>query len=221
MFSFLKKWADVSNPESLSNQFRAKRFRYFLDLIEGLPKPVKILDIGGTQLFWERMKFTSPDDVYIILLNNEPVKTTLPNFTFVHGSASEIDLIPNNNYDIIFSNSVIEHAGNFSKQKKMADGITGTGKKFYIQTPNFYFPLEPHFLFLFFQFLPKKFKIFLLRHFNLGWYEKQCDKQSAERTADSVNLVKFKELKVLFPNSKIIREKFFFLTKSFIVLNNS
>lgn len=68
----------IANPNkrgSASHNFRSKRFEFFKSLLNELHKPVKILDIGGTQAFWESMNFNEPD-VEITLLNLEVQKTT-------------------------------------------------------------------------------------------------------------------------------------------------
>lgn len=63
--------ANIINPNqkgSASHNFRSKRFEFFKSLLNKLPKPIKILDIGGTQAFWESMNFIEPD-IEITLLN--------------------------------------------------------------------------------------------------------------------------------------------------------
>jgi len=117
----------------------------------------------------------------------------------------------------VFSNSVIEHVGGYEDQKQMAREVQRIGKRYFLQTPNFYFPFEPHFLFPFFQFFPLWLKVFLLRHFSLGWRDKIPDKGEAIKTANSVRLLKKEELKELFPGAVIHDEKFGGLTISFIV----
>ncbi len=215
----LKSAADVSNPNSLSNRFRRKRFAHFLKFIEPLPKPVKILDVGGTQSFWEQMKLTSPREVDITILNINLIRTTLPNFKMVAGDAREMKMFSDKGFEIVFSNSFLEHIGDFEEQKKSAIEMMRVGKKIFIQTPNYYFPIEPHFLFPFFQFLPANVKIFLLTHFSLGWYEKQRARDDAEKLIKSINLLTLKKIKRLFPNSLYISEKFLFFTKSFTILS--
>lgn len=217
---YLRKKLNPHDPLSLSNKFRKKRFRYFKDLIKDIPKPVKILDVGGTQSFWEQMNFTSPDEVNITILNNETVSITLPNFKFISGDAADLHMFKDFEFDAVFSNSVIEHLTGTDKQRKMAKEIIRLGKKYFVQTPNYYFPLEPHFLFPFFQFLPYNFKIFLLMNFNLGWYKKQKKSETAGEIINSINLLTYKQLKDLFPSSNIVKEKIFLLTKSHIVISS-
>ena len=133
------------------------------------------------------------------------------------GDARDMSQFGDGQYDIVFSNSLIEHVGNYNEQKKVADEIIRIGKRYFVQTPNYYFPIEPHFLCPFFQYLPSRLKVFLLCHFNLGWYKKIKDCQKATEIADSIRLLKEYELKQLFPDANIYREKVLGLTKSFIM----
>jgi hypothetical protein len=52
---FLTKFADSSPKNSLANKWRRKRFELFKELVKSFQKPVKILDIGGTENFWIQM----------------------------------------------------------------------------------------------------------------------------------------------------------------------
>jgi hypothetical protein len=52
----------------------------------------------------------------------------------------------NGSYDIVFSNSVIEHVGDWEKQKAFAGEARRVGRKLWIQTPAFECPIEPHVL---------------------------------------------------------------------------
>ncbi len=99
----------------------------------------------------------------------------------------------------------------------MAVEIMRVGKRYFVQTPNYYFPFEPHFLFPLFQFLPASLKIFLVKNFNMGWYGKTRDAEKAEKLINSIKLLKRADLKKLFPQSGIYSEKLLGLTKSFIV----
>lgn len=214
---FFRKFADNKQEFSLANKLRLKRFALFKSLISPLPRPLKILDVGGTQVFWERMGFTGIDDISIMIINLTKTETTYPNFKSVVGDAKNLSMFRDNEFDIVFSNSVIEHVGDFDDQRRMAEEVKRVGKRYFIQTPNRYFPVEPHFLFPFFQFLPLQIQVFLLRHFEIGWNTKIKDKQKAIEIIKSIRLLTKKELKQLFPGATIYKEKFFGLTKSFIV----
>ena len=213
---FLRKYTNVNDVNSLSNKFRRKRIEIFKKLLNKYKSPVKILDLGGTQEFWENMDLIS-EEFQITIVNTELINTKYENLISIRKDARDLSEFRNKEFDIVFSNSLIEHVGNFTVQKTMAEEISRIGKSYFIQTPNYYFPLEPHFLFPYFQLLPKKLKIYLLCHFNLGWFKKS-EKSEAKKIIDSIELLKYKELKELFPSALIIREKFSGITKSFICI---
>jgi hypothetical protein len=122
-------------------------------------------------------------------------------------------------FDVVFSNSVIEHLGTLNEQRWMADEIRRVGKRYFVQTPNRYFPLEPHFLVPFFQFLPLRMRVQLVRRFDLGWYGMGGipDPEHAEAVVRSIRLLSAGELLRLFPDGRLYRERLFGLTKSLIV----
>ena len=70
--------ADNKNPNSLASSFRSKRLNLFKGFVADLPKPVKILDIGGTPEFWKNAGLNTAD-LEITLLNLTLVETDLPN----------------------------------------------------------------------------------------------------------------------------------------------
>jgi len=217
MRNLLRNSADFQRDNSLALRLRLKRIALFKELISPLPKPLTILDVGGTEIFWERMGFVGDENVQITLLNLSEIETHYPNFKSVAGDARNMHQFGDGEFDVVFSNSVIEHVGEYQDQKQMAKEVQRIGKRYFLQTPNFYFPFEPHFLFPFFQFFPLWLKVFLLRHFNLGWHAKIPDKGQAIKTANSVRLLKKRELKELFPGAIVHEEKFWGLTISFIV----
>jgi hypothetical protein len=212
---FIKK-ADNLSPGSPANKMRNKRFILFRKLAQEFDYPI-ILDVGGTESYWEnRGDFNNYKTV--IILNKFPIRTTQSNFCSVVADANDLSIIKDKSIDVVHSNSVIEHLDNFEAQKKMANEIIRIGKRYFIQTPSFYFLLEPHFLFPFFQFLPNLIKIFLVRHFSLGWYKRIASLQEARQVVNKIRLLKEKELRLLFPDAVIKKERFLGLTKSFIVI---
>ena len=212
------KLADHRQNNSLATQMRKKRFSLFNSFIETAPAPLKILDVGGTQAIWETEGFYKTSrDVEIVILNIKKIKVNQPNIKSIVGDAKDMSQFKDNEFDIIFSNSVIEHVGDYEYQKRMANEIKRVGKKYFMQTPNYYFPIEPHFLFPFFQFLPISIKVWLVTNFKLGWSKRITDKQEAKAFVNSVRLLNKKQLIDLFPNATITEEKFLGLSKSFMV----
>lgn len=176
-----------------------------------------VLDIGGTFEFWKVMEFGRLDTADITLLNLKEcqIPENYGNITSVVGDATNLKEYGDQQFRLAFSNSVIEHVGDFEAQKRMAKEMVRVGKHCYLQTPNRYFPIEPHFLFPFFQFLPISIRTFLVKHWQLGNMPKGESRMEALNIAKSVRLLNKKELESLFPNVTIRKEKIGFLTKSF------
>ena len=210
-----KAFADNRDPASLSSRLRRKRLAFFLSLAARLDKPATILDIGGTEDFWRATIVDTERGIQVTLLNLSEQSLSSPNFTSVKGDARGLQF-PDASFDIVFSNSVIEHVGDFEDQRKMAEEVRRVGKRYFVQTPNLYFPIEPHFLFPFFQFMPLVTRAWLLRRFKLGWFDREPDPKRAQAIVESVRLLSKKEMLALFPSSCLFEEKFFGLTKSFV-----
>ncbi|MCX7877154.1 MAG: class I SAM-dependent methyltransferase [Ignavibacteria bacterium] len=216
-----RKLLDNRRPDSLANWFRRVRFRHFTEITDKLPKPVSVIDLGGTENFWIQMGIAGNKNYNITLININGEKSSYDNIFLIKADALELEVKYISKFDLIFSNSLIEHVGDFSKQKSLADIILSSGKPFFIQTPNYYFPFEPHFLFPGFQFLPLSLKKFLVKNFRMGWFNKCSSDEEAEKLVKSIRLLKKSEIIELFPNSSLIKEKFLLLTKSFIVINTN
>jgi hypothetical protein len=79
-----------------------------------------------------------------------------------------------------------------------------------------YFPFEPHFLKPGFQFLPVAVRVWLVTHFNVGWYQRFPDVASAKQEVESISLLSRNQVQDLFPEAGIFEEKILGLTKSFV-----
>ena len=122
-------------------------------------------------------------------------------------------------FDIVFSNSVIEHVGDLNEQTKFAEQVRRVGKSYWVQTPNKWFIVEPHLIALFIHYLPWGMKKRLIRYFTVWGL---VTKPSQDQISDFLNhtrLLTERELRQLFPDGTVYREKFFLLTKSFVVYN--
>lgn len=210
---------DISeNKDSLGNQFREKRFSFFLKKFNKMQKPISILDVGGKINFWENRGLAGNNDYIITIVNIEKEKSLYSNIKTKMGDATDLSPFKDKSFDVVHSNSVIEHLYYFENQKKMASEIIRVGQKHIVQTPNKYFFLEPHYLLPFFQFIPDKLKYLILTKTKLSRLKK-WDKKFASQYIEEIRLLSLKEIKVFFPSSKIYFEKFLGMNKSFTMHN--
>jgi SAM-dependent methyltransferase len=210
--------ADNRNPRSLAARMRRRRFALFCALLEGPPKAASVLDVGGTLEFWQAMG-DIPPGLTVTLLNRNAQSRSLPQgFRAVTGDARALTDFAPGAFDVVFSNSVIEHVGGFDDQRRMAAEVRRVGKRYFVQTPNRWFPIEPHFLLPYFQFYPQPLQVALTQHFALGWYPRIPEREQAMRHVELHRLLTAGELRSLFPDARIHRERFAGLTKSLIAI---
>jgi hypothetical protein len=215
--SLLQKLSDPRRPGSIARRLRERRFAFFSALLENVPRPIRLLDIGGTVDFWETMGFLGGGDTEITLCNVTSLPPPRnPGIRLVQADACDLGMFRDGEYDVVFSNSVIEHVGDMSRCRAMADEVQRVGRRYFVQTPNRHFPIDPHFPFPFFQFLPLAVRAFLLRKLPLAWVGRIRDPANAREIAQSVKLLTESELRGLFPGCEMYREKFLGMTKSFI-----
>jgi hypothetical protein len=114
---------------------------------------------------------------------------------------------------------VIEHLFTFENQRRMASEVQRVGKAFWVQTPNFWFPMEPHFQVPGWQWMPENMRTAIIRKWRCGWRGPCPDTAGARKLVQEVRLLKKGELKTIFPTSEIVPERFCGLVKSWIVIN--
>ena len=76
------------------------------------------------------------------------------------------------------------------------------GKRYFVQTPNKRFPLEPHFLFPFFQYLPSWLRAQMVHRFDVGWYKRIPDYSAAKAEVDSIQLLTRRKFSRTVPQRK-------------------
>ena len=216
MNTWVRTLVNHRQETSLAAKVRRKRFDLFLRLASAFPPPIHVLDIGGEQRFWEVMGLAGNPSFQFVILNIIEPEITFSNFRKITGDATNMHDIADGEFEIAFSNSVIEHLGTYARQDKMAQEIRRVGQSYFIQTPNKHFPIEPHFLVPFFQYFPMGLKISMVQRLNLGWYQKIPDQEKAREHILSHRLLTESEMRTLFPNGKLFKERILGLTKSFI-----
>jgi hypothetical protein len=213
----LSKLADFRRADSPARRFRARRFELFRSLLDRLPRPVRILDVGGTVTFWRTLGLYGEEGISITTLNLEvDPKDVAPGIEALQGDARDLSRFGDRAFDVVFSNSVIEHVGGKEDQRRAAREMQRVGRAYFVQTPNRWFPIEPHFLFPFFQFLPRALQVYLLTHLSLGWCGKLTDRAQARREAEGIDLLTRRRFREFFPEAAIWKERFYGLVKSFV-----
>lgn len=197
--------------------FLRRRQQVFSKLMNPLEQD-RILDVGGDHSFWLAMECKA----HVTLLNllSLEVDHDKNKFSFVVGDGRRLPYL-DKEYDITFSNSTIEHVGTFEQQQKFADEIRRTGKRYWVQTPNRWFFMEPHLVTPLFHYLPKKWQKKLVRYFTVWGLVTRPSKEQIDKLLDNTRLLTREEMKVLFPDASLYEEKFLFFTKSFIAYKNS
>jgi len=200
--------------QKISAGCRSRRLSRFLRLFP-LEPTISILDVGGGDDWdWSAMSVAP----FITILNLDVTPASEGKIRYVKGDAREMPFFRDKEFSISFSNSVIEHVGGFEEQKKMADELRRVSQAYWVQTPNRHFPIEPHMMFPFFQYLPLKMKRAVARHWPFSF--EKLRKGDPERDAIQVHLLTKRQMKLLFPEAEILKEKFCGMTKSLIAVYN-
>jgi hypothetical protein len=198
--------------------FRRRRMQRFYALFA--PASSRVLDIGGTPQTWtmeragsarlagEVMQF--PVTLVNIRSNGIPGDDR---FTSVEGDATALPFA-DNEFDIAFSNSVIEHVGEWQKQQAFAREARRVARSLWVQTPARGFPIEPHLLAPYFQYLPKRVQHCLVR----GTPRGLLSPAEAHEIVDEVRLLTRREMRELFPDCRILTERVLGMAKSYIAV---
>jgi len=215
----LRKYADVDSEQSFSNRMRSQRFARFESMLSKLPRPVRIVDVGGTNAFWEQRGYADRDDVQITLVNIASEEKVHSNIDPRVGDATDFGEFADRSFDVAFSNSVIEHLFTYEKQRAMASEVQRVAGAYWVQTPNFWFPIEPHFLTPAWHWMPQSLRVALLRRRRFGWRGPCPDREEAKALVAEVRLMTRRELRSIFPHGRIIPERFGGLVKSWVCVN--
>ena len=200
---------------TLSLYFRRRRFKKFSKILQP-GSGTKILDVGGYPGTWNCVE--CPASITILNLEVSPDAQENSLYPLLAGDGRNLHQFKNLAFDIVFSNSVIEHLGTFEDQQRFASEMRRVGQRLWIQTPARGFFIEPHYITAFVHYLPKRWQRRLLRSLSLwGWLTKPNAAQ-IEALLQEIRLLNGPEMRQLFPDCRIIKERFMGFTKSFIAV---
>jgi SAM-dependent methyltransferase len=175
-----------------------------------------LLDLGGTPWFWAGSGLEA--DITLFNLSRPvPAPPQTGRLHFVEGDACMLPF-PDKSFDIVFSNSAIEHVGSWERQRAFSREALRVGRRLWVQTPAREFPVEPHLLTPFIHWLPRPLQRRMVRNFTLrGWIDRP-DGRAVEEFLREVRLLTHSEIRVLFPDCVVLRERFLGMTKSYIAI---
>jgi hypothetical protein len=203
--------------EAVSLFFRRRRMRRFERAFE-ITSETRILDVGGTPLNWSLARVRPKLTILNMPRAQEAVDSDV---AWVSADGRELPF-RDGAFDIVFSNSVIEHVGGPANQQNFAREIARVGKGYWVQTPNRWFPVEHHMLTPFVHYLPRTWQGAILRRASVWqWIARPRPDQRQfyiEHYLAQVRLLDANALCELFPESTLIRERLFGLTKSLIAM---
>ena len=101
----------------------------FKSLFDRLPRPLKIMDVGGYQTVWETINLVDQPDMHVTILNLDQEECRYQNVESVTGDARDMRHFCDCEFDIVYSNSVIEHVGTVDQMVKMASEVRRGGRR--------------------------------------------------------------------------------------------
>ena len=195
-------------------RFRRQRMNRFFALVSPSPE-ARVLDIGGTPQTWSSESGSHAAFPVTLINVRSSGQIQGRRFTSVQGDATRLPFA-DNTFDIAFSNSVIEHVGTWEQQQAFAREARRMAGKLWIQTPARSFPIEAHLLAPYIQYLPKKLQHRIVRWTPRGLLQPEV----VHEIVDEVRLLTHREVKQLFPDCLILKERLFGLTKSYIAVRS-
>ena len=213
-----------TNPHSLANRFRRARARKVMAAIARASREgrCRVLDLGGEPDYWALFdrEALAAAGAHVTVVNPEPQAISDdPLFTFVQGDACDLSGFADASFDLVHSNSVIEHVGDWARMEAFAREVRRLAPAYYVQTPYQWFPIEPHFSSPFFHWRSEGARARRLMAKTHGFMERPpSDMGEAMRAVQSARLLDKGQFRFLFPDSRPEDERVGPLTKSLIAI---
>jgi Methyltransferase domain len=199
--------------EQCQRTWRARRLHAMEQLL-ALPPNARVLDLGCNLEMWS----LSSRPYRVVLLNLSPDKAVFQRpwlwprngttWQVQAADATDLSMYSDGSFDLVFSNSLIEHLP-ASKFESFAGEVARVGRRYWVQTPDPSFPIEPHTRLPFFWFYPRAAR---------AWIAKRIDQRKRDEPwhcpIEETSAVRLAQLRRLFPHGPVYTERLFGLSKS-------
>lgn len=182
----------------LSLQARRKMFELFMARFQP-SSHTSVLDVGATSdssfsesNYFERMYPYPQNIVSVGTEDASHLSTQYPGVRYLKVEAGSPLPFTDREFDIVFSNAVIEHVGGHERQAAFIRELCRVGRAFFITTPSRWFPVEHHTGVPFLHYLPASlYRAALQRTPYRYWADE-----------DHLNIVSARSLRALFPRPR-------------------
>lgn len=199
--------------------FRERRMRRFAALLGPAPgRPLRVLDVGGTAFNWNLPGAPDARQACVVLLNQNRVPGPLRAGLAAVRARAEALPFRDRAFDAVSSNSLIEHLAPGPARERAASELRRVAPLLFVQTPARSFPIEPHLLAVGVHYLPQRWQRHLIRWTTLWGLLTKPSAQATLRQLDGTRLLGARELRELFPDCRLERERYLGLTKSYLAL---
>lgn len=208
----------VDRNESWGGRRRARRWEWLVRVFPDLAQ-MSVIDLGGDAGTWTRSPL-HPKHVHVVNIDTPPAE--VPGWITVDtGDACALpERIGSGSYDLVFSNSVIEHVGGHERRLRFAESVHRLAPAHWVQTPYRYFPVEPHWIAPGMQFLPVRARAVVARRWPLA-HVRSADLRDALTGVLWTELLDRSQMRYYFPDSALLSERLAGLTKSLIAVKKS
>jgi hypothetical protein len=204
------------STRSLAGRARARRWRYFDERFPTISE-MRVVDLGGTPESW-RLAPVKP--LAVTIVNLLPLTSDDTAVKVIQADACDLPAaLRRERFDLVFSNSLIEHVGGHPQRQRLAETIHALADRHWVQTPYRYFPVEPHWLFPGMQWLPYEARV----RVSLRWHRghiRTSTREDAQDMVDEIDLLSVSQMRRYFPTSVIWYERFAGLIKSLVAIRD-
>jgi len=203
--------------DALFRLFRPRRLRTFYRVFE-IGEKTQVLDLGGTLYWWRLAAELGLPIPKVTIVNLSSAPPDLP--PWIRWIRADARSLPfrDGSFDVAFSNSLIEHLYSFDGQARFALEVRRVAGRWWVQTLDFRFPIEPHYVAPIIHWLPLGVRQHMTRWFTpWGWIERPNPERCAE-FARQIRIMRRSEMRRLFPGSQLLTERLLGLPKSIIAI---